>query len=106
FGIGYSSLNHLRQLPINAIKIDKSFVKDMTSNDQNRNIINAVIAMADSLGYEVIAEGIENEGQLKLLIESKCKLGQGFYLSKPLKKDKMTDLLMDLEYISPGDVKV
>lgn len=106
FGIGYSSLNHLRQLPINAIKIDKSFVKDMTSNDQNRNIINAVIAMANYLGYEVIAEGIENEDQLKLLIENKCKFGQGFYLSKPLKMDQMTDLLTDLEYISPRDVKV
>lgn len=100
FGTGYSSLMHLRKLPINAIKIDKSFVHDITSDPHNSKIIKSVIILGNNLNYKVIAEGIETEEQLKFLIDNKCELGQGFYLSKTLTEEQMTKLLMKSNIIA------
>jgi len=97
FGTGYSSLNYLRELPISAIKIDKSFVGGIHGNKQNLKIIKAVITFGDILGYDVIAEGIENEDQLKILIANKCILGQGFYLCKPLSETEISKILPGLK---------
>lgn len=93
FGTGYSSLVHLRRLPINAIKIDKSFIRDVVNDLHIAKITKSVITLGNNFGFEVIAEGIENQEQLNFLIENQCHLGQGFYLSKTLLAKEMTDLL-------------
>jgi diguanylate cyclase (GGDEF)-like protein len=83
FGTGFSSLTHLKVFPIDKVKIDRSFVKDITHDHHARSIVAAVIAMARSLSIEVIAEGIEEEAQLAMLVAMGCDLGQGYLLSPP-----------------------
>ncbi|WP_126455195.1 EAL domain-containing protein [Sulfuriflexus mobilis] len=87
FGTGYSALSYIRQLPINIIKIDRSFVKDIGAGDDG-SIAKAVIAMAHSLGKTVIAEGVETEVQLDFMFENGCEEIQGFYFSQPLPADE------------------
>jgi EAL domain-containing protein (putative c-di-GMP-specific phosphodiesterase class I) len=84
FGTGYSSLNYLRRFPIDILKIDKSFIADVTNKTDEAAIVNAIIAMAHSLKMKVIAEGVENLGQYYFLKESGCDEMQGFLLSKPM----------------------
>jgi diguanylate cyclase (GGDEF)-like protein/PAS domain S-box-containing protein len=84
FGTGYSSLNYLNQFPIDVLKIDQTFVRDITSGNGNDIIVNAVINMGISLKQKVVAEGIETKDQLAFLSEHDCHEGQGFLLSKPL----------------------
>lgn len=84
FGTGYSSLNYLNQFPIDVLKIDQSFVRDISSGKGNGIIVNAVINMGTSLKQKVVAEGIETDDQLAFLSEHDCHEGQGFLLSKPL----------------------
>lgn len=84
FGTGYSSLNYLNQFPIDVLKIDQSFVRDISSGNGNDIIVNAVINMGISLKQKVVAEGIETSEQLAFLSEHECHEGQGFLLSKPL----------------------
>lgn len=81
FGTGFSSLSHLRDFPIDKVKIDGSFVQKMCSEHQSRLIVQALIAMAKNLGKEVIAEGIETEEQRALLLQMGCSFGQGFLFS-------------------------
>lgn len=81
FGTGFSSLSHLRDFPIDKVKIDKSFVKSLCFDQQSRLIVQALINMAGNLGMEVIAEGIETEEQRTLLLQLGCHLGQGFLFS-------------------------
>ena len=81
FGTGFSSLSHLRDFPIDTVKIDKSFIKSITAEHQSRLIVQALINMASNLGIEVIAEGVETEEQRNLLIQLGCNLGQGFLIS-------------------------
>ena len=88
FGTGYSALGYLQHFPINAIKIDRSFVNEMAKGRKGTELVRAIISMAREMGMETIAEGIENEKQLGELKELSCGYGQGFLLSKP--KDKMT----------------
>ncbi|MEO1220999.1 MAG: EAL domain-containing protein [Pseudomonadota bacterium] len=83
FGTGYSSLTHLRDFPIDMVKIDRSFVHVISSDHQSRLIVQAMIAMAQSLEIEVIAEGIETEGQRDLLAYMGCRYGQGYLLGRP-----------------------
>ncbi|MDT8405300.1 EAL domain-containing protein, partial [Sulfuriflexus sp.] len=83
FGTGYSSLSYLRQLPLNIIKIDRSFVKDIGEGDDG-SIAKAVMAMSHSLGMSVIAEGVETETQLNFMLANNCEEIQGFYYSPPL----------------------
>ena len=83
FGTGYSSLNYLKSLPVDRLKIDQSFIFDVMTNQRDRDIVTAIIALAHSLKMEVIAEGIETYEQWKLLKKLKCDFGQGYYISKP-----------------------
>ncbi|MEE8058074.1 MAG: EAL domain-containing protein [Pseudomonadales bacterium] len=84
FGTGYSSLGYLKRLPVNIVKVDRSFVMDIPQDKDDMEITAAIIAMAHSLRYEVIAEGIETVEQLKFLEECGCNYGQGYFFSKPL----------------------
>jgi len=84
FGTGYSSLYSLQKFPIHALKIDRSFVKDVTNNPNDTAISKAIISLAHSLKLEVIAEGIERPDQLACLLSLGCESGQGFFFSPPI----------------------
>jgi EAL domain-containing protein (putative c-di-GMP-specific phosphodiesterase class I) len=87
FGTGYSNLSYINRLPITAIKIDRSFVKGIDTDDSALALINAIVALAKSLGLSVICEGVETQAQKKVLEETKCDSIQGYLVSKPLAAD-------------------
>lgn len=93
FGTGYSSLNYLKRLPIDMLKIDRSFVNNMSVNSAEEKIARAVIALANSMDLEVLAEGVETKEQISLLKEYGCHLVQGYYYSKPVPAQKFEELL-------------
>lgn len=95
FGVGYSSLNYLKRLPVDKLKIDKSFVDDVPLLPDACAIISAIIALAASLNLKVVAEGIENARQLRFLLDHQCDEIQGFYFSEPLDEDACTKLLQE-----------
>lgn len=97
FGTGYSSLNYLKRLPIDTLKIDKSFVRDMASSDEDSSIIKAIIAMARGLNLNIISEGVETEAQLKQLKEWRCKNMQGFLFGRPMPHGEAVDMLKNNE---------
>ncbi len=82
FGTGYSSLSYLRHLPINSLKIDRSFIKTLPDNTNDRQITSAIIAMANAMGLDVIAEGIETLAQQEFLLSAGCPIGQGYRFGK------------------------
>ena len=84
FGTGYSSLSYLKRYPVDTVKVDKSFVRDMGTDNSDRTLVEAIIAMARSLGLQVVAEGVENAAQLMLLRDMKCRRAQGYYFSRPV----------------------
>lgn len=93
FGTGYSSLSYLEKLPINLLKIDKSLVDDIESNVKSQPFVSAVIYMGHLMGCEVICEGVESEGQLRLLRDNKSDFIQGYIWGKPMEFDKARELL-------------
>jgi EAL domain-containing protein (putative c-di-GMP-specific phosphodiesterase class I) len=93
FGTGYSSLSYLRQFPINVLKIDQSFVHEISADPMGTSIVCAVISMGRSLGYRVIAEGLETEEQLVFLRTQRCSEGQGNYFSGPVGAAQFVRLL-------------
>jgi diguanylate cyclase (GGDEF)-like protein/PAS domain S-box-containing protein len=95
FGTGYSSLTHLRQLPIDEIKIDKSFVTGMTTSEADASIVRTVIDLAHNLGKQVCAEGVEDEATMVMLRDIGCDLAQGYWISKPMSAPDLTQWLAD-----------
>ena len=93
FGTGHSSLACLRQLPVDALKIDQSFVRGIESNDDMTPIFGIVTTTAQQLGLSVVAEGIENEDQLALIRTLRCEFGQGYHLSKPVDREAASQIL-------------
>jgi len=94
FGTGYSSLSYLRQFPVDTLKIDRSFVIDATRSEDGLAIPKAIIGMAQALNMKVVAEGVETNEQLDLFTKEQCHSIQGYFFSKPLPVDQMTELLV------------
>jgi len=101
FGTGYSSLSYLKRLPIDTIKVDRSFVQDINIDPNDASITRAIISMAHSLKLKVVAEGIETEAQLAMLVAEQCETVQGYYVSKPLDADAATQFLASGWTIAP-----
>lgn len=89
FGTGYTSISYLKKFPINTLKIDQSFIKDIPGDANNTAITSAVIALAHTLGMKVVAEGVETAEQLQYLADNACDIVQGYYLSRPLPEQKI-----------------
>lgn len=96
FGTGYSSLSYLKHLPIDTLKIDRTFISQIHINPQDEAIVSAILAMADCLGLKVTAEGVETTVQLDVLLRLGCEVAQGFFFSRPLTAEKCCDLLHEL----------
>jgi EAL domain-containing protein (putative c-di-GMP-specific phosphodiesterase class I) len=94
FGTGYSSLGYLKQLPVDEIKIDKSFVMDMASSRDDASIVRSVVTLGHNLGLQVVAEGVENKRTLDMLADMECDLAQGFFLSRPLPAFEISEWLV------------
>ena len=93
FGTGYSSLAYLKKLPVDFLKIDVSFIRDIQVDPDDRAIVNAIIQLAKNLGLKTIAEGIESERQLEILNEMGCDMGQGFHLAKPMRETEVKEFI-------------
>jgi EAL domain-containing protein (putative c-di-GMP-specific phosphodiesterase class I) len=110
FGTGYSSLSYLKHLPIDALKIDRSFVRDMATDSNDAAIVSAIVSMSRSLGLYTVAEGIETADQLMRLRDLGCQVGQGFYFSGAVPADQCRVLLEQLashrRFIETGKIRV
>ncbi|MEZ5673100.1 MAG: EAL domain-containing protein [Thiotrichaceae bacterium] len=97
FGTGYSSFSYLKRFPLNTLKIDRSFVKDICHNSDDAAITSAIIAMAHGLQLSVVAEGVENSEQIAFLHLRHCEVGQGFLFSRPQPAEQITKLLHQVQ---------
>lgn len=100
FGTGYSSLAYLRELPIDTLKIDQAFIRNIPSNKKDIAIIRAILALGNSMGFNVVAEGIETEEQYHFLQAEGCLKGQGYYFARPMPKAEFLRWLQTLSNTS------
>lgn len=94
FGTGYSSLSYLRQLPINELKIDKSFISELDNDIDDKSLVKTILDIAKNLKLNIVAEGVETPGQKKFLKENRCNIFQGYYYQKPLRKAAFEKLIL------------
>lgn len=99
FGTGYSSLSYLKQLPINTLKIDKSFIDNIAGNKREKAIVDGIIQLAQKIGLDVVAEGVETKEQIQLLKIMGCNQIQGYYFSKPLSANETEEKFLKTNYI-------
>lgn len=95
FGTGYSSLAYLKQMPVDIIKIDRSFVSGMSDNNADMQIVSSTIAMVQKLGMQVVAEGVETCAQMKLLQSLSCEIGQGYFIARPIPESELYQMLSE-----------
>ena len=95
FGKTYSSLSHLQKLPINGIKIDRTFIANIANNASDAMLVKSIIMLSHNLGFDVIAEGIETQEQYDFLVKNGCQLGQGFYFCRPMSGEEMTKYIAE-----------
>jgi EAL domain-containing protein (putative c-di-GMP-specific phosphodiesterase class I) len=95
YGTGYSSLAYIHRLPVQELKIDRSFVTSLPRESSNAIIVNSSIAMAHSLGLKVVAEGAEDEATCSMLVDAECDFVQGYYLSKPITSAQLESKLLE-----------
>lgn len=100
FGTGYSSLNYLKRLPLDKIKIDKSFIDEVTEKRRDGMIVQSIIQLAHNLELSVVAEGVENSPQHEFLQQLNCREGQGFFYSPPLRQAEFEKLIFDNKFVS------
>jgi diguanylate cyclase (GGDEF)-like protein/PAS domain S-box-containing protein len=105
FGTGYSSLSHLRQLPIDILKIDRSFVMDADRDEEDATLVRSILALAKALNLVTVAEGVENKAQAALLRQAGCDFGQGYLFSRPLPADQLENWLAG-RHLRPHLVRV
>ena len=98
FGTGYSSLAYLKKFPIDIVKIDQSFVRDINSDAEDAILVKTIIAMAKGLNMDMIAEGVETSEQKAFLEVEECHLIQGYYFSKPLQDNEVDDFLLNWRF--------
>ncbi|MGH4125014.1 MAG: putative bifunctional diguanylate cyclase/phosphodiesterase [Clostridium sp.] len=101
FGTGYSSLSYLKQLPINTLKIDKSFIDNIVTNEREKAIVDGIIQLAQKIDLDVIAEGVETKEQIRLLQSMGCNQIQGYYFSRPLPRDEIEEKFLKTNWIEP-----
>jgi EAL domain-containing protein (putative c-di-GMP-specific phosphodiesterase class I) len=100
FGTGYSSLSYLKRFPIDSLKIDRSFIRDLTTNPDDAAITRAIIAMAHSLKLRVVAEGVEEEKQIEFLRQEGCDEMQGFFFSPPVPAEAFIRLVSEGKHLT------
>lgn len=93
FGTGYSSLSYIKKFPLDKLKIDQSFIRDLLQNEDNKNLLKAIIYLTESMKLSVLSEGIENQEQLDFLIANRCVYGQGFYFAKPMPSSECSNFI-------------
>ncbi|MGR9073034.1 MAG: EAL domain-containing protein [Gammaproteobacteria bacterium] len=94
FGTGYSSLSYLKKIPLDILKIDKSFIRDILVDSSDASLVETILNIADNFGLKVVAEGVENSEQSQFLIDKGCPFGQGFYYSNPLPESEFAKLVL------------
>ena len=108
FGTGYSALTYLKSLPVDILKIDKGFVRDLATNTGDLAIVQSILALAHAFGLDVVAEGVETVGAAKILLDLGCYRAQGFLLSRPLDSAAMESLLakrvVPMDFSTMGDL--
>jgi EAL domain-containing protein (putative c-di-GMP-specific phosphodiesterase class I) len=98
FGTGYSSLAYLKRFPVDALKVDRTFTRDMTANADDAAIVSGIVALAHSLRLKVVAEGVETQDQRDFLIRLECDYMQGYYLSEPLPANEFFRQILQVNF--------
>jgi EAL domain-containing protein (putative c-di-GMP-specific phosphodiesterase class I) len=100
FGTGYSSLSYIQKLPLAELKIDKTFVNDMTDNQRSVAIVKAIIALGQTMGAVIVSEGVETEPQRQRLLELGCNLIQGFLVARPMARAALEEHIANNDWAS------